>query len=60
MASTNNNSPSLSAPVALGGNDGQKYNDVLPQLFVCQNWPPAAAATNKHRHGTSTMRHAIS
>jgi hypothetical protein len=62
MASANNNSgiPSLSAPVAPGGNDGQKYNDVLPQLFVCQNWPPAAAATNKHRHGTSTMRHAIS
>jgi hypothetical protein len=58
MASTNNKSgiPSLSAPVPLHGNDGQRYSDGLPQLFVGQKRLPAAAATGKHRHRTSMMR----
>jgi hypothetical protein len=58
MASANNNSdiPSLSVLVPPQGNVGQKYNDGLPELYVGQNWPPAAAATGKYRHSTSTMR----
>jgi hypothetical protein len=61
MSSADSNSGilSLAGLVLLHGNDGQGNSDGLPKLFVGQNWPPAAAATGKHRHGASTMRHAF-
>jgi hypothetical protein len=55
MASANDNSgiPSLSTPVPGHRRNGQWYRDGLPQLFVSQNWPLAAAATGKHMQGMS-------
>ena len=44
--------PSLDAPVPPRGNDDQRPIEQSPALF-------AAAATCKHRHGMSTMRHAF-
>ena len=54
-----NGIPSLSSLVPPHGNDGYRYKDGLPQLFVRQNWPSTAAATGKHRHGATMMRRAF-
>ena len=51
--------PSLSSPVLPCGNNGQLYEDVVPQLCFGQNLPPAAAAPGKHRHDTLMTRHAF-
>ena len=61
MASADDNTgiQSLPAPVPPRGNDGQMYRNGLLLVIAGQNWPPAAAETNKHRHGASTMHRAI-
>jgi hypothetical protein len=61
MASADDNTgiQSLPAPVLPRGNDGQMYWNGLLLVIAGQNWPPAAAATNKHRHGALTMHFAI-